>query len=263
MPSIAITKAGLGHSGFGDISLVFGRNSIDPANSSNKVYSGDAWTPTFPAVGYKLNSNKTSEIYARANKAGRLPLYKAVDFHPDNYERRIDNRGDSSLVESFMDDYGAKQLFLSEKGNPVEAYEKREAEKYSAEDIGLYEKILNSVGRERLRNEPFDSVYSEVKQLIEEHSGRNFESMKPFVAKRRVENTIRRALDYADNGNIEIENDIEATQAKIDERIDQQEYQAWLESMFAGIIEKKVSEMIVTCSHGRVKVANGNHFTMP
>ena len=43
MPSIAIMKAKDGHNQFGDISLVFRKDTIDPeADKSNKVYSGDA-----------------------------------------------------------------------------------------------------------------------------------------------------------------------------------------------------------------------------
>ena len=109
MPSVAVTKAGMEHKDYGPVSLVFGRESIDPARRGNKVYTGDAWTPVFPETGYKLDGKKTGDIYSRANGAGVLPLFKPTDFHPDNYERRIDRRGDRSLMESFRDSYSAKQ----------------------------------------------------------------------------------------------------------------------------------------------------------
>lgn len=49
MPSIAIIRGNAGHDAFGDISVVFGAETIDPAlDSRNRVYSRDAWTPTFP-----------------------------------------------------------------------------------------------------------------------------------------------------------------------------------------------------------------------
>lgn len=241
MPSIAITKTGVGHSGFGEISLVFGKSSINPANRLNKVYSGDAWTPTFPSMGYKLNSERTSYIYDRANKAHdmRLPFFRAVDFHPDNYERIIDGRGNGSLVEAFKDDYGAKQLFLYERGNPVEKYEKREVEKYSPEKISLFEKVLETIGEDRLRSDDYETLEPEIKRIVSAHQGKDFDLMKPFVVKALVSGTIRKALDYADNGNTKTETDIAATQAKIDARVDSKEYQAWLEEMFAGVVEKK------------------------
>ncbi len=55
-PSIAIVKAENGHSKFGPISLVYGKDTIDPQRSSkNKVYGSDAWTPTAPRVDYELD----------------------------------------------------------------------------------------------------------------------------------------------------------------------------------------------------------------
>ena len=49
MPSIAIIRGDAGHDVFGDISVVFGADTIDPAaDSRNRVYSRDAWTPRFP-----------------------------------------------------------------------------------------------------------------------------------------------------------------------------------------------------------------------
>lgn len=49
MPSIAIIRGDAGHDMFGDISVVFGADTIDPAaDSRNRVYSRDAWTPRFP-----------------------------------------------------------------------------------------------------------------------------------------------------------------------------------------------------------------------
>lgn len=239
MPSVAITKAAMGHGEFGAVSFVFDKESVNPSDRRNKVYDGDAWTPTFPAVGYKLNAVRTSDIYARANKVGRLPMFRAVDFHPDNYERIIDGRRDASLVEAFRNDYGAKQFFLSENGTPVERYETREVEKYTADNIRLYEKMLETIGADRLRNESDERLEPELKRLIGEHRGKDFESMKPFVAKALIKNSVRKALDYADNGNFKTENDLEGTRAKIDKRINPEEYRRWLEEMFAGVVEKE------------------------
>ena len=98
MPSIAVTKADIGHTEFGDISLVFNKESINPTDRRNKVYGEDAWTPTFPQIGYKLNEEKTDDIYTRANKVGELPLFRPVSFYQDNYERLIDRTGSESLI---------------------------------------------------------------------------------------------------------------------------------------------------------------------
>ena len=54
-PSIAIKKAGTPHEGFGDVSIVFPRSTIDPeVNRQNRLYSNDAWTPTEPIEEYDV-----------------------------------------------------------------------------------------------------------------------------------------------------------------------------------------------------------------
>lgn len=55
MPSVAIVKAKNGHNEFGDVSVIFDKNTIDPSKSGNKVYGGDVLTPTFPDVNYEIN----------------------------------------------------------------------------------------------------------------------------------------------------------------------------------------------------------------
>ena len=239
MPSIAITKADVGHTEFGEISLIFDKESINPTDRRNKVYGEDAWTPTFPAVGYKLNDEKTSDIYRRANKTGSLPLFNPVIFHPDNYESYISSVGSEGIVNHFKDDYGAKQLYLSENGNAVEKYEQHEVDKYQPDQISLYEKILKEIGIERIKNERSDALENDVKRLIEEHYNIDLDGMKPFRAKARISNAIHHAIDYAEHGNRKTETDIEATKKKIDERIDPEKFEAWLENLFSGVVEKK------------------------
>ena len=239
MPSIAITKANIGHTEFGNISLLFGKDSINPTDKRNKVYGGDAWTPTFPSIGYKLNSEKTSDIYRRANNVGSLPLFRPVFFHPDNYENKIDGQGSNGLVEHFKDDYGAKQMFLYEKGNAVEKFVQHEVEKYSDENVKFFEKILEIIGLEKLKNESYDSLENEMKKLLGQYYDIDFDTMKPFRVINRINSTIQKTIDYAENGNNKIENDIAATEEKIDERIDPKEFRKWLEKLFSGVVEKK------------------------
>lgn len=239
MPSIAITKPEVGHSTFGDISLVFGKETINPTDRRNKVYGEDAWTPTFPTVGYKLNEDKTSDIYRRANKAGNLPLFNPVAFHSDNYKSYINGIGSDSLVNHFKDSYGAKQLYLAETGNAVEKFEMHEVEKYSEERIGFLEKVLKEIGIERLKKESYAELENEIKQILGKYYNVDFDKMKPSIARIRIDNAIKQAVDYAENGNSKTESDVEATKKKIDDRIDQKKFEEWLRNLFNGVVEKK------------------------
>ena len=239
MPSIAITKADIGHTGFGEISLIFDKSSIDPSDRRNKVYSGDAWTPTFPQIDYKLNDGKTKSIYRRANNVGDLPMFRSVDFDSDNYARYIDGRGAAGLVEHFKDDYSAKQMYLSEKGNAVENFVEHRVEKYSKKEISLYKKVLDKIGIERLKNEGYDLLKGDLEELVAQHYGLNVGQSTPFSLRARIKAVIRNAVDYSEHGNSEIKKDFEATRKEIDERINDEQFTAWLEELFSGIVEKK------------------------
>lgn len=64
-PSIAIVKAKDGHNSYGEYSAVFPRETIDPQRSSkNKVYGGDAWTPTRSnaRVEYEVDQSKARAL---------------------------------------------------------------------------------------------------------------------------------------------------------------------------------------------------------
>jgi hypothetical protein len=77
MPSLAITNKGM--TDFGEISLVFDKNTIDPnANSDNKLYGADAWTPTQTQLkkNAKFDTNKTVNAVNNALKGNNSVTVK-------------------------------------------------------------------------------------------------------------------------------------------------------------------------------------------
>ena len=100
MPSIAVTAPELSHSNYGDISVVFGRETIDPkATSKNVVYDRDAWTPTAPRVDVKLDTKRVEGLTRELeNIVSEYPEYRRdVDrFFDGNYR---DNKGDYIVPE--------------------------------------------------------------------------------------------------------------------------------------------------------------------
>ena len=61
--SIAVTKADMGHENYGECSFVFDKSTIDPkADKRNKVYGGDAWTPTYPTIEYKVSEEVIQRV---------------------------------------------------------------------------------------------------------------------------------------------------------------------------------------------------------
>ena len=72
MPSIAVIKSDMGHGNYGECSFVFDKSTIDPkTDKRNKVYGGDAWTPTYPAIEYKVSekiADKARRIYTKSTE---------------------------------------------------------------------------------------------------------------------------------------------------------------------------------------------------
>ena len=72
MPSIAVVKATQGHNMYGPISIVFGRESIDPqTDNRNKIYGGDAYTPTAPAVEYPVDYDRMRAVENRISELSK------------------------------------------------------------------------------------------------------------------------------------------------------------------------------------------------
>lgn len=123
MPSIAVTKDSVGHENYGDITLLFDKSSIDPAKKDNYVFSGDAWTPTYPTVEYDVDTMSTQSISRKLSEIANLDELSSLDNNGFVYNLRngkqlnnllTENRGDIlSLAEK---NNVLRYLFLSEKG---------------------------------------------------------------------------------------------------------------------------------------------------
>jgi predicted nucleotidyltransferase len=103
MPSIAVTDVNLGHSGYGEISLLFDKETINPSDRRNKVYGGDAWTPRFPKMEPKLNGDVVRSVRKKIegllDESLRAKYSLSAELHPSNIESTISNNG--KLIQAF------------------------------------------------------------------------------------------------------------------------------------------------------------------
>lgn len=65
VPSLAITKDSTGHENFGDISLIFKSDTINPQNKKNKVYASDVYSKRFPQVVTKFAKDTSKAIHKK------------------------------------------------------------------------------------------------------------------------------------------------------------------------------------------------------
>lgn len=125
IPSIAIFKNTYGHNEFGEVTVLFGKETIDPRkNRLNRVYSHDAWTATFPAISNKIDQQaierKNEELIATLDERLTQPLYNAI-----YYLRNDDGVRDSwDRATDAGDAYGRndalKAAYLVSRGEKVE-----------------------------------------------------------------------------------------------------------------------------------------------
>lgn len=73
-PSVAITKSDILHDNYGDITLLLRKDAVDPqADSRNKVYGSDAWTPTISnaRTEYEVDSEKARAFEEKLAELGK------------------------------------------------------------------------------------------------------------------------------------------------------------------------------------------------
>lgn len=123
-PSIAIVKAKDGHTKYGNVSLVFDKNTIDPAaQKKNKVYGSDAWTPTRPRVDYKVNSDKAisfeNEIAELSGKIAGGTFESSGPLRAHGINNTTELRV-SEIAEKLANDDAVRAAYLADQGKNIE-----------------------------------------------------------------------------------------------------------------------------------------------
>lgn len=126
MPSIAIVKARDGHTKYGPISLVFSKDTIDPQLfRANKVYGGDAWTPTAPRVDYPVNSKKAFQVEHELHRlAGDVSVAGGI-FGNSAALRSVgiddtSTRSTAELAEKLASTDTVRAAYLADQGKSLE-----------------------------------------------------------------------------------------------------------------------------------------------
>ena len=148
-PSIAVVKAQEGHSMYGPISLVFGSETIDPmANSVNKIYGSDAWTPTRPGVEYKVDAGKVWELnreLAQLSRQTAEGAFARSNLLTGRMDMEASDKSPQQLAGQLAQDDSVKAAYLADKGETVQKVMKQESQ-YTESQVNRYEKIMEALG---------------------------------------------------------------------------------------------------------------------
>ena len=266
MPSIAIIKAADGHNDYGEVSLILRKDAIDPQVSrANKIYGGDAWTPTYPKVEYKPNAKVEKRIsdkyYGLARQIGYdavRPMYNYVT----DLERQLNNAGgEAGMLKSLYDDTDMMNLYLQDSGKgKIEPIEKETVTKISPEVAEMNQFFIDALGEDVIAGfkvpegqKPMTHRIAYMKQHdteIRKAYERFFVELYDFTeaeAQNAVDNTaprdlmkiIRDAYLYTQNNGVTVRTEIDslATNKAIQEAA-ADGYKEWVDGLFKGVEEK-------------------------
>lgn len=248
-PSIAVVKAKEGHANYGEYSAVFPRGTIDPqADSKNKVYGGDAWTPTHDnaiverGVNYEarrafdeniknLSSRFADGAFQGSGTLGKIGLENDTRWEPEEIADKLANHPE------------VQAAFLQSEGKSLDpVYRDKQFDRFFSN--ATIQRYLDAVGEqevarlavklmtgERLTAEEMKPAEQAIRDVYaEEHANflnRRPESkekridyyMKNNVFPNRVEDFIRSTQEFYESGGSAGEIDKEATAAKMFELI--------------------------------------------
>lgn len=263
-PSVAIVKASQGHTQYGDYTLVFPRQSIDPqADRRNKVYGADAWTPTAAnaiverEVNYEARRAAEQKIAQLANQVagGTFSSYSVISGRVGEVARM----DEAELAKQLARDDAVRAAYLAEQGKDIEPVLKEKVwdsfgnlalqeytEKIGAQELAqLYVKLetgerLTAAELETARESIMASwiadheyALSRRPELRETHTARQ----RDKISDARVEDFIRNAEAlYEDGGQTRDGVDRYATQDKLREAVDDADVEAWVRGQIRGVL---------------------------
>lgn len=259
MPSIAVTKADIPHTNFGDITLVMDKTTIDPQfDRRNMVYSADAWTPTFPATEYEVNEDVAERLhkkfYELQKKFGRQDvdvLYPWGNYPEDQINRE---GGEAAILAKYQDDPDMMKVYLLDNGMQVpEPVVEETVARMNDGDIELSEYMISALGEDFVKNARPDGrpallwwqewkaehgaeLETAYRAFLQERglSEEQIENVINNVRLKTVLNTVRRYIEHGPETR-ETRTNITKTQDAIREAVNREDYQSWLQDLFGGI----------------------------
>lgn len=263
-PSVAIVKASQGHTQYGDYTLVFPRQSIDPkADRRNKVYGADAWTPTAAnaiverEVNYEASSAAEQKIAQLANQVagGIFSRGSVISGHVGE----VSTMDEAELAKRISRDDTVRAAYLAEQGKDIEPVLKEKVwdsfgnlalqdytEKIGAQELAqLYVKLetgerLTAAELETARESIMDAWIADHEYALNrrpELRETRVARQRDKISDARVEDFIRNAEAlYEDGGQTRDGVDRYATQDKLREAVDDADVEAWVRGQIRGVL---------------------------
>lgn len=276
MPSIAIVKARDGHTKYGPISLVFSKDTIDPQLfRANKVYGGDAYTPTNPGVEYPVNAKAALAVEGRINELSKKVangIFASSSALRSHGIEEVSTDSPIKAAEILARDDAVRAAYLEAHGKELKpVYQDKVWDKYGNDTVRT---VLDEIGVQRLAeiNANFELGQSvetalgddaeRLRNILRDYYRDNGEAILQRMAQKRgwtqeeiaekrnahieksmenvspftLEGLVRHAWDYyQDGGATKGEIDRWGTQDRLHEMTDGEDVKGWVEKQLSGV----------------------------
>lgn len=276
MPSIAVVKAKAGHSKYGPISLLFNKTTIDPqADSRNKVYGGDAYTPTNPGVEYPVNAKAALAVEGRINELSKKVangIFASSSALRSHGIEEVSTDSPIKAAEILARDDAVRAAYLEAHGKELKpVYQDKVWDKYGNDTV---QTVLDEIGVQRLAeiNANFELGQSvktalgddaeRLRDILRDYYRDTGEALLQRMAQKRgwtqeeiaekrnarieksmenvspftLESLARHAWDYyQDGGATKGEIDRWGTQDRLHEMTDGEDVKGWVEKQLSGV----------------------------
>ena len=258
MPSIAVIRDQMLHDNYGEITMVFGKDTIDPqADSRNRVYGGDAWTPTAPRVDYPINYQVRRAFEDRveqlaANVAGgtfgRASVLGTMGVTGDSTSMDMEE-----ITRRLANDNAVQAAYLAEQGRNVEPVMKakqfdsygndtlqRYAESMDIQELAEIAARIEAGGT--MTDEEIRAAKEFIRQAMQARGGFNtspqrIEMRLNKVTDGRVEDFALHAWEYLqDGGATTDEVDFYATRDALEDAVDKRAVADWARQQLEGLL---------------------------
>lgn len=234
VPSIAIMNPSTTDLSYGNISVLFDKNTIDPANKQNEVFGSDVYSPRFPQTIQKVNEKALDKL----NKYLGKDLYLEDTTLEETVQKNIYTKEfidkfakeNNITVENVYKDSGFNYIFSTDEN----------VKSFIIENDITFDKLSNDT---ELRNKFYELYRESSEGILKGFTERKIETFEKAFADNNVNIGSRLDSDFNSikNGSEKLLDEFATEKALRDKVLDQYEsqYTKFLTDKLAPVFEDK------------------------
>ena len=161
VPSIAVTNNYTSNANFGEISVLFDKNTIDPElNEANKVYSRDAYTTRIPNIANKINESGLQQVSENTG----LETWDLKDrFRETTLENAVEDiKRNENILDRYLEQKGIEVEPIYRDFRGLTSLSQRALQRF----INEHQDLLNMDYTDRMSFSTYEKYYKDVHDLF-------------------------------------------------------------------------------------------------